>query len=144
MKPAMKSIQPPPPLERDRLEPHQVHQRRRGLERLWYATGYSLRGLRDAWEEMAFRQEVLAALVLLPLAVYLGQSWLERAALGGVVLLVLIVELLNTAVEAAIDRIDPAWHPLSRQAKDLGSAAVLVSLVLAAFVWASALYSRFA
>ena len=116
----------------------------RGVCRIWLASGYSVAGLRTAWSEAAFRQETLLAAVLLPLSFGLGASWLETAVLAGAVMLVLIVELLNSAIEAAIDRIGPEWHELSRQAKDLGSAAVLLSLVLCVAVWAGALVHRFA
>jgi diacylglycerol kinase (ATP) len=119
------------------------HKRRRGLRRAWYATGYSLSGLRSAWSETAFRQEAIAAFVLLPLAFALGRGWVEVALLAGSVLLVMIVELLNTCVESAIDRISPEWHPLSKRAKDMGSAAVLLSLVLAGGIWIAALLQRF-
>lgn len=101
-------------------------------------------GLRTAWKEAAFRQEILMAMVLLPLAFLIGQTWVEVAMLGAVVMLVLIVEVLNSAIEAAIDRIGPEWHDLSRQAKDMGSAAVLLSLLLCAGVWIGALVHRFA
>jgi len=100
-------------------------------------------GLRTAWKEAAFRQEILLAIVLLPLAFLIGQSWVETAMLAAVVMLVLIVEVLNSAIEAAIDRIGPEWHDLSRQAKDMGSAAVLLSLLLCAGVWIGALVHRF-
>jgi len=101
-------------------------------------------GLRTAWKEAAFRQEILLAVVLLPLAFVIGQTWLEVSMLAAVVMLVLIVEVLNSAIEAAIDRIGPEWHDLSRQAKDMGSAAVLLSLLLCAGVWIGALVHRFA
>ena len=119
------------------------HRSRTGLSRLWHATGYSIAGLRAAWSEKAFRQEVLIAIVLLPLAFWLGQSWLETAVLLAVTLLVLITELLNSAVEAAIDRFGGELHPLSKRAKDLGSAAVLLSLLIAAGAWLIAAYHRF-
>ena len=86
------------------------HKARTGLSRLWHAGGYSLAGLRAGWHEKAFRQEALAALVLLPAACWLGQSWVEVALLAGSWLLVMVVELLNTGIEAAIDRIGPEWH----------------------------------
>ncbi len=116
---------------------------RKGLSRLWHATGYSLAGLRAAWHETAFRQEALAALVLLPLSVWLGRQWMEVALLAGSVLLLMVVELLNTGIEAAIDRIGPEWHPLSKRAKDMGSAAVLLALLLCMGIWAAALWQRF-
>ena len=116
---------------------------RTGLHRLWHATRYSFDGLRAGWGQAAFRQEALAALVLLPLSLWLGDGWVEVALLGGVVLLVLVVELLNSGIEATVDRIGPEWHLLSKQAKDMGSAAVLLTVLLCAGVWAAALYQRF-
>ncbi len=115
---------------------------RKGLSRVWHATGYSLAGLRAGWGETAFRQEALAAMLMMPLAFWVGRSWLETAVLCASVVLVMIVELLNTAVETAIDRIGPEWHDLSKRAKDMGSAAVLLSLLLCAGIWGAALYQR--
>lgn len=117
---------------------------RQGLNRILHAAGYSIQGLRAGWGETAFRQEAILAAALVPLAFWLGQSWIETALLAGSVLLVMIVELLNTCVESAIDRIGPEWHDLSKRAKDMGSAAVLLSLVLCAGVWLGALWHRFA
>lgn len=117
---------------------------RTGLNRIWHATRYSMDGLRAGWTETAFRQEALAALVLVPLAFWLGQNWMERVLLAGTVLLVLIVELLNTCVETAVDRVGPEWHTLSKRAKDMGSAAVFLSLLLCGGTWAGALWHRFA
>jgi diacylglycerol kinase (ATP) len=114
-----------------------------GLSRMWHATGYSMAGLRAGWGETAFRQEALAALVMLPLSFWLGSNWVETALLAACVVLVLVVELLNTAVETAVDRIGPEWHDLSKRAKDMGSAAVLLSLVLCAGIWAAAALHRF-
>ena len=111
---------------------------------MWHATLYSVDGLRAGWSETAFRQEALAALVLLPLALWLGQNWLECTLLAGSVLLVLIVELLNSGIEASIDRVGLQWHALSKRAKDMGSAAVLLSLLLCICVWTGALWQRFA
>lgn len=116
---------------------------RKGLVRVWHALGYSLNGLRAGLAETAFRQEALASAVLVPLAFWVGQNWIEVVLLVGVVLLVMIVELLNSSVEAAIDRIGPEWHTLSKRAKDMGSAAVLLSLVLCVGVWTAALWARF-
>jgi diacylglycerol kinase (ATP) len=116
---------------------------RRGLNLVWHAAGYSMAGLRAGWGETAFRQEVLAAIVLLPLAFWLGDSWIEVAVLSGSVIAVMVVELLNTAVETAIDRIGPEWHDLSKRAKDMGSAAVLLSLLLCLAIWSTALFHRF-
>lgn len=123
-------------------ESPQAQKQRRGLSRLWHALGYSLAGLRAGWHETAFRQEAWAALVLVPLAVWLGQSWVETALLAGAVVLVMVVELLNTGIEAAIDRVGPEWHVLSKRAKDMGSAAVLLSLLLCGAVWGAALWQR--
>jgi len=100
-------------------------------------------GLRAGWQETAFRQEAIASLVLLPAAVWLGRSWVETALLAGSVILVMIIELLNTGIETAIDRIGPEWHDLSKRAKDMGSAAVLLSLLLCAGIWVMALSQRF-
>jgi diacylglycerol kinase (ATP) len=111
---------------------------------VWHATGYSLAGLRAGWGETAFRQESLAAMVLLPAACWLGSGWVEVALLAGSVVLLMVVELLNTAVETAIDRIGPEWHDLSKRAKDMGSAAVLLCLLMCAAIWLAALWSRFA
>lgn len=116
---------------------------RTGLSRIWHATRYSLEGLRAGWQETAFRQEAVVAVVLIPAAFWLGRSWVEAALLAGAMLIVLIVELLNTGLETAIDRIGPEWHDLSKRAKDMGSAAVLLSLLLCAGIWAAALCQRF-
>jgi diacylglycerol kinase (ATP) len=116
---------------------------RKGLNRVWHALGYSVAGLRAGWHETAFRQEAIASLVLVPAAVWLGRSWVETVLLAGSVVLVMIIELLNTGIETAIDRIGPEWHDLSKRAKDMGSAAVLLSLLLCAGTWALALFQRF-
>ena len=115
---------------------------RQGLNRILHAGGYSLQGLLAGWGETAFRQEAILAMVMVPLAFWLGHSWIETALLTGSVVLVLIVELLNTCVESAIDRIGPEWHDLSKRAKDMGSAAVLLSLLLCAGVWLAAVWHR--
>ena len=116
---------------------------RSGLARIIHATGYSISGLKVGLQEPAFRQEAMMACILFPAAVWLGQSWLETAFLIAVVMLVMIVELLNTGIERSIDRIGPEWHELSKTAKDLGSAAVLLALLLCGGVWIAALVSRF-
>jgi diacylglycerol kinase (ATP) len=116
---------------------------RKGLERVVRATGYSLTGLKSAYQgEAAFRQETWFAVVLLPISFWLGRSWTETAVLAGSVALVLIVELLNSSIEAAVDRVSFELHDLSKRAKDLASAAVFVSLVLCAVVWTSAVWAR--
>lgn len=107
-----------------------------GLRRLWNAFGYSLAGFRAAYKhEDAFRQEALLAVILIPLAIWLPVSLIGKALMTGSVLLVIIVELLNSAVEATVDRISLDSHDLAKRAKDIGSAAVLVSLVNAAVIW---------
>ena len=124
-------------------EPVNPQKLRTGIDRLWHATGYSLAGLRAGWSEAAFRLEACLAFVLVPLAFWVGRSWVEVALLAGSVLLLMIVELLNTAVEAAIDRIGPEWHALSKRAKDMGSAAVLLTTLLAGGIWAAGLWNFF-
>ncbi len=120
------------------------HKGRTGIDRIVRAAGYSMTGLRIAYSgESAFRQEFWLAAVLVPLAFWLGRSWIEVVLLAGSVTLVLIVELLNSAIEAAIDRVSFEWHELSKRAKDIGSAAVFLSLLLCAGVWVAALYQRF-
>ena len=112
------------------------HKGQRGLRRLVNALFYSLSGLRLAFHhESAFRQEIVLAAVLIPLALVVPAAAAERVLLIGTVLLVMIVELLNSSVEAAIDRISFDHHSLSKRAKDIGSAAVFVSLVLLGVVW---------
>lgn len=134
-----------PPETATRAAAHANPQKARtGLSRMWHATGYSIEGLKAGWGETAFRQEAIAAMVLVPLSFWLGRSWVETALLAGSVLFVMIVELLNTGIETAIDRIGPEWHDLSKRAKDMGSAAVLLSLLLCGGVWAAALFTRFA
>ena len=117
---------------------------RTGLSRIWHAGAYSIQGLRAGWNETAFRQEAIAAVLLVPLGCWLGQSWIERSLLAATVMLVLIVELLNTCVESAIDRVGPQWHALSKRAKDMGSAAVLLSLLVCGGTWAGAAWNRLA
>lgn len=112
----------------------------KGLRRMLNATGYSLCGLRAAWcKEAAFRQVSLLASVLIPLAFALPVERGARGLMIAVVMLSLIVELINSAIEAAIDRISLELHPLSKQAKDLGSAAQLLSLLCIALVWSAVL-----
>ncbi|MBH3420748.1 diacylglycerol kinase [Pseudomonas gessardii] len=108
-----------------------------GIKRIFNAGGYSLDGLRAAFTgEAAFRQLVLLNAILIPLSFFLNVSRVERALLIAVCLLALIVELLNSAVEAAIDRISLDRHPLSKNAKDMGSAAQFVALTMITAVWA--------
>ena len=114
---------------------------KKGLTRLWNALGYSRDGIAAAWHhEAAFREEVLLATVAIPLAFYLGKTGVDRALLVGCIILILIVEILNSAVEAVVDKASPEKHDLAKRAKDIGSAAVLFSLINAALVWACVLW----
>ena len=116
-----------------------------GIRRVIRATRYSAQGLAHAWRyEAAFRQEVVLSLLLFPAALWLGQTPLERLLLVASCVFVLVVELLNSAVEAAIDRVGEEQHELSGRAKDMGSAAVMVSLMLSGAVWLMFLWQRFA
>lgn len=114
------------------------------LGRVRRAAGYSAAGLKAAWRgETAFRQELALCVVLAPLGLWLGRDGVERALLLGSLLLVLIVELLNSAIEAAVNRIGAERNELSGLAKDLGSAAVFVALLVVVLVWALVLADRF-
>lgn len=107
-----------------------------GITRLLLAFRYSFQGFRLAWrEEAAFRQEALLGVVIVPLGLYLGHSGVERSLLVAPMLLILIVEILNSAVEAAVDRAGTERHPLAGMAKDMGSAAVMLSFALLGTVW---------
>ncbi|HET7526715.1 MAG TPA: diacylglycerol kinase [Burkholderiaceae bacterium] len=119
------------------------HKARSGLQRILHATGYSIAGLAAAWRhESAFRQECVLAVVMLPAAWWVGRNWIEAALLAGSVMGVLIVELLNSAIESVVDRVSSDLHPLSKRAKDIGSAAVMLSLVTCAALWCAALWQR--
>jgi diacylglycerol kinase (ATP) len=133
---------PAPPVPREATD---AQKSRRGLTRLRHAFGYSLAGLVAGWKHHpAFQSEAVLAVVLLPAAFWVGRGWVEIGMLTGAVILVMIVELLNTGIESAIDRIGPEWHALAKQAKDMGSAAVLLSLLFCGGLWAAALFHRFA
>lgn len=111
-----------------------------GIRRIIDATGYSIKGLKAAWlNEAAFRQEIFLTVILSFVALILPVTHIERILMISSVLLVVIVELLNSAVEAVVDRIGSEHHELSGRAKDIGSAAVFVALALALFVWVSVL-----
>jgi diacylglycerol kinase (ATP) len=113
------------------------------IQRLNKALGYSLAGLAAALRTQAsFRSDMLAVLIGLPLAIWLGDNGVERALLAGSLLLLLVAEMINSAIEAVVDRIGPEHHPLSGQAKDMGSAAVFLVMVLIAVVWALVLLDR--
>jgi diacylglycerol kinase (ATP) len=112
-----------------------------GMRRVWNALGYSLAGLRATYaHEAAFRQELWLAAVLIPLALWLSVSNLGKALMISSVLLVLIVEILNSALEALVDLASPEIHPLAKRAKDAGSAAVFVALVNVPVVWLLVLF----
>lgn len=113
------------------------HKGRTGPDRLWYALRYTGAGLSAAWRhEAAFREEVVLAALLIPAALLLRDTAVERALMIGSVLLVPLVELINSAIEATVDRVSAEAHPLAKRAKDLGSAAVFIALVNAVVVWA--------
>jgi diacylglycerol kinase (ATP) len=115
----------------------------RGLTHILQAAGYSMQGLKAAiTHEEAFRLELMAMVVLLPLALWLGQGGVERALLVGSLLLVLLVELINSALEAVVDRVGVEHHELSGRAKDIGSAAVFIALTNVAVVWGLLLWER--
>ena len=117
------------------------HKSKSGLLRIWNAVFYSLAGFKAAYRhEHAFRQECLLALILLPAALLMPTSGLGKALMVASVLLVLVVELVNSALEAAVDRISLEQHQLAKRAKDIGSAAVFMSLVNVAAVWALVLF----
>ena len=115
-----------------------------GIRRIFRAFVFSAQGFGHAWKhEAAFRQELMLIVVLVPLAFWLGQTIVERALLIGVCFIVLIVEFLNSAIEATVDRFGPDHHELAGRAKDMGSAAVFVSLALVALVWIAVAWQRF-
>lgn len=112
----------------------------KGLKRITAALGFSVKGLRAAWQhEAAFRQELMGTVVLVPLALWLGETGVERALLLMTLGMVLIAELVNSAIEATVDRFGGEIHPLSGRAKDIGSAVVLMSLLVLVVVWACVL-----
>jgi len=115
-----------------------------GLRRIINATFFSMAGFRAAWrDEAAFRQELLLCVVLIPAGFWLGRTAVERSLLIGSCLIVLIVELLNTGIENVVDRFGEERHRLSGQAKDMGSAAVFVSLMLTLVIWTLIAWERF-
>jgi len=115
-----------------------------GITHLIHSTRYSMKGLKAAFQhEAAFRQELFLCFLLIPAAFWLGQTTVERLLLIGSCMLVLIVELVNSAIEAVVDRIGPELHELSGRAKDIGSAAVFIALAFTGIVWLSLTYDRF-
>jgi diacylglycerol kinase (ATP) len=130
------SMNAPNPLPETAQSAESPYKSTGGLKRVWNALRYSMRGFGHAWRvESAFRQELILAIVLVPVALFLPVSALERLALLGSVIMVLIVELINSSIEAAVDRISLDPHKLAGRAKDLGSAAVFLALVLCALAW---------
>ena len=114
---------------------------KKGLTRLINALGYSRDGLRAAWKnEAAFREEILLAAITIPLALFLAKNGVDRALMIGSIILILIVEILNSAVEAVVDKASPEKSELAKRAKDMGSAAVLLSLLNAVAIWACILW----
>jgi diacylglycerol kinase (ATP) len=116
---------------------------RTGFSRVWHATGYSMAGCAQAGTKPRSGSRPCLSFVMVPLAFWVGRTWVEVALLAGSVLLVMMVELLNTGIETAIDRIGLERHDLSKRAKDMGSAAVFLSLLLAGGVWAAGLWHFF-
>tara|TARA_B110000483_G_scaffold229479_1_gene293535 strand:- start:371 stop:748 length:378 start_codon:yes stop_codon:yes gene_type:complete len=115
----------------------QLPPKKKGVARLIAATGFSLAGLKAAFQhEAAFRMEVVLFCILAPLGLWLGQSRVEQVLLVGSLFVVLLMELINSAIEAGIDRGGSEFHTLAKRAKDIGSAAVFVALLLVVFVWA--------
>jgi len=126
------------------MEPVSEFKSKSGMRRIFSAFTYSLDGFRSAWKyEHAFRQELILFVVGTVVALLLHISAFEKLMLIGVLVLVLIVELINSAIEAVVDRISLERHPLSKNAKDFGSAAVLLAFLLAAAAWAVVLFNRF-
>jgi diacylglycerol kinase (ATP) len=113
-----------------------VKPRDTGFRRVWKASVYSIQGLKAAWKhESAFRQECILSIILMPLAFVVADTWVEASVLIAVCFLVLIIELLNSAIEAVVDRVGHEYHDLAGQAKDMGSAAVMLSLIMAGGTW---------
>lgn len=111
-----------------------------GIDRIIHAAGISYKGFRSSLKEKAFKQEVFLACVMLPASFFVGKTWVETSLLAVVVFMVLIAEVINSAIEAVVDRIGPERHELSGAAKDMGSAAVALALVICSAVWATALF----
>ncbi|KAA1188279.1 diacylglycerol kinase [Photorhabdus heterorhabditis] len=115
-----------------------------GLTRIIKATRYSVKGIKAAWQnEAAFREEIIVAILALIVAFYLDVSVIERILLIGSIMLVLIMEILNSAIEAIVDRIGSEFHELSGRAKDMGSAAVFLTIILALIIWSTVLWQFF-
>jgi diacylglycerol kinase (ATP) len=126
----------------DTMQDHEIQKTRSGIDRIARAFGISVKGLRAAWLEKAFRQELALSVVLIPLAGWLGRSWVETLLMLLTVGLVLICEIANSALEAVVDRIGPEFHELSGRAKDMGSAMVLVAFALLVLAYGGAAVGR--
>ncbi|ARB93223.1 diacylglycerol kinase [Legionella longbeachae] len=115
----------------------------KAISKIQEATAYSLCGLKAAFQnEFAFRLELLAATIALPCAFFLGSTAIERALLIGTLFIILIAELLNSAIETTLNRIDLAWNPLTKRAKDMGSAAILIAIINAIIIWTIIIFSH--
>ncbi len=115
-----------------------------GITRVIKAVGYSLEGIKATWiNEAAFRQEILICIIMIPLGIYLGDTGIEQALLISSLLLILMMELLNSAIEALADCISQEWNPLIKRAKDIGSATVLMAICYSAVVWGLVLKTKF-
>lgn len=115
-------------------------QKHRGLTHIIKATGYSLQGLKWALKETAFRHELLLCLIGIPLACWLADTPIEMALMIGSLLLILVAELLNSAIESVVDLVSPNYHPLAGRAKDLGSASVFICMLICLLVWGIILF----
>lgn len=121
---------------------HRVHMKRTGVTRLGWALVHSLAGLKAGYDEPAFRFQLRLGAVMLPASLWLGQDWVETAVLAGSVLVVMVAEMLNTAIEAVVDLVTDEWNALAKRAKDTGSAAVLLAMVWCAGTWVGAIGHR--
>lgn len=124
------------------MEDHQIQKTRSGADRIVRAFGISVKGLQAAWLEKAFRQEIALSIVLVPLALFLGRSWVETMMMLVSVGLMLICEIANSAIEAVVDRIGPEFHELSGRAKDMGSAMVFVAILLCILAYGGVIVGR--
>jgi len=126
------------------MEPNATNRRNRGLRRLIKAFWYSLAGFQVAWKnEESFRQEVILTILVIPLGLWLGTTWTQKALLISVYLIIPLIELINSAIETLVDRMGSEHHRLSGRAKDLGSAAVFLSICITIIAWGIIAYGRF-
>ena len=124
------------------MEDHRKHMKRTGSSRLWWALKHSVAGIRAGYTEPAFRLEVWLASLMLPASFWLGDTWGEISLLAGTVIVVLAAELLNTAIEAAVDMFTLEWHSMAKRAKDTGSAAVFLAMLWCGGTWIGAIASK--